>query len=103
MIILILAMPEMEWLCPGVSVGGHSDPAMHNRGKLFSTYTSWTIFKNVAAQMAGRKGWGGIILTKRFHISELTWSPDLFFQGEFLIHGVVSGAIPENARPYSKR
>jgi hypothetical protein len=83
--------------------GGHSNARDHNLGALYSVYTSWTIYKNVAAQMAGRNGWGGIILTKRFNVSKLTISPDLFFQGEFLIRGIVNGAIPQNARPYFKR
>jgi hypothetical protein len=59
--------------------------------------------------MAGKQGWGGIILTKQFKKSEIVLSPDKFKQGEVLIPGIVSGALPENARPqnnhygYNKR
>lgn len=49
--------------------------------------------------MAGRRGWGGIILTKRFHKSQIVLSPDKFFQLEVLIQGIVMGATPQNARP----
>jgi hypothetical protein len=79
-------------------LNGHDDPRRHNGGDINSVFTSWTINKGIAAMMAGRRGWGGIILTKRFHKSQITLSPDKFFQLEVLIRGIVSGATPENAR-----
>ena len=79
--------------------GGHNDPRAHNAGDNKSIYTSWTIYKSVAANFAGRRGWGGVILTKRFHRSRITLSPDKFKQGEVLIWGIVNGAHVQNARP----
>lgn len=64
-----------------------------------SIFTSWTVYKSIAAFMAGRKGWDGIILTKKFNKSQLVLSPDKFRQGEVLVPGIVTGANPENARP----
>jgi len=78
---------------------GHSNPYWHNTNNLNSIFTSWTIYKSFAARWAGKNGWGGIILTKKFQKWQVQLSPDLFRQGEVLIPGVVSGAKPENARP----
>ena len=54
----------------------------HNRGNMKIIFTSWTVYKSFAARMAGRKGWGGIILTKRFKKWQVVLSPDGFNQGE---------------------
>jgi hypothetical protein len=59
-----------------------------------SIFTSWTSDIWVANFFANKKGKGGIILVKRFHFSELTLSPDIHKQGEFLVRGTVVGAVP---------
>jgi RHS repeat-associated protein len=85
----------------GVAVpwGGHSSVIDHNLGNNQSIFTSWTVYKNVAAKMAGRRGWGGVILSKRFKRSEVQLSFDKFMQGEVLVPGVVTGAYVQYARP----
>jgi len=72
--------------------GGHSDPKKHNEGFNQSIFTSWTISKSVAQMWATSNGSGGIILSKKFNISELVPSPDIFREGEILVPGVVTGA-----------
>ncbi len=75
-------------------IGGHSNPKLHNLGNNKSIFTSWTTNIWFANSFACRKGKGGIILTKKFHISRLVPSMDAFAQGEWLVAGVVKGAIP---------
>lgn len=75
-------------------IGGHSDPELHNLGDNKSVFTSWTTNIWIANSFASRKGKGGIILTKQFHISRLVPSADSFQQGEWLVSGIVKGAIP---------
>jgi len=75
-------------------IGGHSDPQLHNMGDNKSVFTSWTTNIWIANSFACRKGKGGVILTKQFHISKLVPSKDVFGQGEWLVIGVVKGAIP---------
>ena len=75
-------------------IGGHSDPELHNFGNNKSVFTSWTTNIWLANSFACRKGKGGIILTKVFHKSKLTPSTDKFQQGEWLVAGIVTAAIP---------
>jgi len=77
-------------------IGGHSNPAAHNRGNNASVYTSWTVNPFVANHFATKQGSvsGGVVLIKKVHVSEITPSPDLFNQGEVLLKGKVTGATP---------
>ena len=75
-------------------IGGHSDPELHNFGDNKSVFTSWTTNIWLANSFACRNGNGGVVLTKIFHRSKLTPSPDNFQQGEWLIAGIVTGAVP---------
>lgn len=75
-------------------IGGHDNPIRHNAGDNNSIFTSWTTNIWVANSFAQRKGAGGIILTKQFHISQIIPSTDKFHQGEWLVAGIVKGAIP---------
>lgn len=75
-------------------IGGHSDPKLHNLGNNKSIFTSWTTNIWLANSFACHKGKGGVILTKQFHISRLVPSTDVFQQGEWLVPGIVKGAIP---------
>jgi len=77
-------------------IGGHSNPWDHNMGNNASVFTSWTVnpwLANYFPTNQGRTS-GGIVLVKSVHISEITPSPDLFRQGEVLLRGIVTGAIP---------
>lgn len=76
--------------------GGHDSELRHNLGNTNSVYTSWTVSPWVAYQFAtdNQKAYNGVVLTKRFHRSEITISPDKFHQGEVLIRGNVYHAIP---------
>lgn len=82
---------------------GNATPKQHNEGESRSNYTSWTIYPSVADKFGGRKGRGGVVLTKTFKWSEITPSPDKFQQGELLIRGVVTGAIVTPATPNPKK
>ncbi len=75
-------------------IGGHSDPELHNMGDNKSVFTSWTTNIWVANSFACRKGSGGIILVKQFHITQLVPSTGNFQQGEWLVSGIVVGAVP---------
>ncbi len=75
-------------------IGGHLNPKLHNLGDNKSIFTSWTTNIWLANSFACQKGKGGIILTKQFHISRLVPSTDVFQQGEWLVRGIVNGAIP---------
>jgi hypothetical protein len=68
-------------------IGGHADPRAHNLGNNSSIYTSWTVNPYVANSFAtkGGKQNGGIVLMKRFHISELQASPDFFIKEKYLL------------------
>jgi RHS repeat-associated protein len=83
--------------------GGHDDANKHNEGNNSSIYTSWTTDKQVARLFAGRRGFGGVILTKKFKKSETVKSNDKFKQKEVLIPGVVTGAKVERVKPIKKR
>ena len=76
--------------------GGLATPFEHNRGNNNSVYTSWTVSPWVANSFATNQGKtdNGVVLIKRFHISETTPSPDFMNQGEVLIKGIVKGALP---------
>jgi hypothetical protein len=85
----------MAVLGMAVPIGGDATPLQHNLGNTKSEYTSWTINPWVAYVFAtGKYNTSGIILVKQFNISELTVSPDKFQQGEVLIKGTVTGAVP---------
>ncbi|SIN83603.1 DUF6443 domain-containing protein [Chitinophaga niabensis] len=75
---------------------GHTDPAAHNYYNNRSVFTSWTLFPTIANNFAtnGGQSNGGIILIKLFKYSEITISPDRFGEGEMLIRGTVTGALP---------
>jgi RHS repeat-associated protein len=75
-------------------IGGHDDAERHNSGNTKSVYTSWTTTPWQAMAWANRGGGIGIILVQRFKASETTPSPDFHQQGEVLIRGIVTGAIP---------
>ncbi len=92
--------PDLPNAKMGVAVpwGGHDDPALHNFGDNQSNFTSWTSIPTEANKWARREGAGGIILIKQFHTSELTSSPNRKHgEGEFLVRGVVTGALPKPA------
>ena len=78
-------------------IGGHENPEWHNLGNNRSVFTSWTSSIWLANFFANKTGKGGIILVKHFHESQLVTSPDKHRQNEFLIKGVVIGAIPISA------
>jgi RHS repeat-associated protein len=75
-------------------IGGHDDPLRHNLGDNKSVFTSWTTTPWTALSFANSSGLGGIILVKQFNATDITPSPDKFFQGEVLIRGIVTGAVP---------
>ena len=83
--------------------GGDASPYEHNRGNNNSVYTSWTIYPEVADKFGGRKGPGGVVLTKSFPISKVVPSDDKYKQGEVLVKGPVSGAIVTPATPNPKK
>jgi len=82
--------------------GGHSDSFVHNKGNNASVYTSWTVSPFQANHFATKQGRvsGGIVLIKKVHVSEITRSPDIYHQGEVLLKGIVTGAIPVPAVKY---
>jgi RHS repeat-associated protein len=67
----------------------HNDPARHNDGDVGSIYTSWTYRPAVAVEKAGPYG---VVLVKRFSMSQLIFSPDKYKEREILVPGVVFGA-----------
>jgi len=75
-------------------IGGHDNPIWHNRGNNSSIFTSWTNNVWQANFFANSKGNGGIVLMKHFKTTELIASPDKYQQGEFLVKGIVTGALP---------
>jgi len=97
--------PDHENALKGMAVprGGTATAKQHNEGNNESIYTSWSIYRGVAEKFGGRKGPGGIVLVKSFHISETVPSIDKFQQGEVLIPGVVTGAAVEEATPNPKK
>ena len=76
--------------------GGHENPVAHNNGDNSSIFTSWSVNPWIAWSFATKQGKenGGLVLIKQVHVSEITPSPDKFFQGEVLLRGIVRGAIP---------
>ena len=75
-----------------VPYGGHNDPDAHNMGDYKSIYTSWSFSRNVADYHANKNGAGGVVLIKRFKLSQTVPSPDGMNEGEMLVPGVVKGA-----------
>ncbi|MEM6806001.1 MAG: RHS repeat-associated core domain-containing protein, partial [Bacteroidota bacterium] len=75
--------------------GGHSDPNRHNLGDNRSIFTSWTKIKTVANKFASKAGPGGVIMSKKFKLSQIVPSPDKFDEGEILVPGIVNGANVE--------
>jgi len=75
-------------------IGGHDDAKLHNDGNNKSVFTSWTNDIWWANKFAYKHGHGGIILMKHFKTSEIVPSQDKFQQGEFLVRGIVTGALP---------
>lgn len=74
--------------------GGNKSPSDHNRGFTKSKYTSWSTSPTMANRFATKSGVGGVVLVKRFTVSEMTPSPDRHNEGEILIRGIVIGATP---------
>jgi RHS repeat-associated protein len=96
--------PDLENAKKGMAVprglnNGHSNPNAHNAGNNNSIYTSWSKSKDVARSFANRKGYGGIVLTKKFKVSQTVPSIDKHKQQEVLVPGIVIGARVERVRP----
>lgn len=72
--------------------GGHSSPTKHNENENYSIFTSWTLSDKIAKGWATERGLGGVLLTKKFKLSQLVPSPDRFDELEVLVPGVVTGA-----------
>ncbi len=79
--------------------GGSDDPELHSGGNSFTNYTSWSLSRGVAQWHANKRGPGGIILVKKFKLSEITPSIDHFDELEMKVKGIVFGAKPEKALP----
>ena len=75
--------------------GGHATPAQHNEGFTESEFTSWTTSYQAARRKALESDMNGhgIILQKDFDEAQLTASPDVYGESEFLIYGLVIGAV----------
>lgn len=76
--------------------GGSATPEEHSGGNFKSNFTSWTMFRIVADFHANKKGPGGVVLTKTFLPGQYIPNFDFFDggEGEFLVPGPVSGAVP---------
>jgi hypothetical protein len=75
----------MPWFCDD----SHNDPARYNDGDVESIFTSWRYRPAVAVEKAGPYG---VVLVKRFAISQLLFSLDKYKEREILVPGVVYGA-----------
>jgi RHS repeat-associated protein len=81
---------------------GYTTPEEHNssNGGIPSYFTSWTISKSVANFHAYKSyPYAGVVLMKRFKLTETVPSPDNYDEFEVLIPGIVTGAkvmIPNN-------
>lgn len=84
-------------------VDGHGDPFEHNMGNNNSIFISWTTNKLVVIRFAGRRGYGGVVLTKKFKINLTIPSVDKHHQQELLVPGVVTGVKVERVRPKKKK
>jgi hypothetical protein len=75
--------------------GGGATFEQHAGGNYNSMYTSWTMFRTVADFHANKNGPGGVVLAKPFLPGQ--YLPNYNFlsgEGEFLIPGKVTGALP---------
>ena len=97
--------PDYQNALKGIAVprGGNATPEEHNNGDNNSIYTSWSFWPQVADKFGGRKGPGGVVLTKTFEWNEVVPSLDKFGQGEVLVPGIVTGAIVTPATPNPKK
>jgi hypothetical protein len=75
--------------------GGSATPAKHNEGNTESEYTSWTTDHRVAHKKALESDFvgRGVILQKDFDEVEIVLSPDIYFESEVLIRGLVKDAL----------
>ena len=92
--------PALNHAKAGMAVpwGGHNDPELHNLGDVHSIFTSWSIYRDVAAHRASlyESEAPGVILRKDFFVDDpqIVPSPNVADpnEGEVLIQGVVYGA-----------
>lgn len=79
-------------------MGGRRTRIEHTRGKNNSIFTSWTISEDVANYHANKEGLGGVVLQKTFKVGRgpgeayPTPIPYEYWEGEWLVPGVVTGA-----------
>ncbi|QLG46780.1 Ig-like domain-containing protein [Costertonia aggregata] len=72
---------------------GHNSPDAHNGGNTLSIFTSWTLSRSVADYHATKAHpYLGVVLVKRFRLTQTVPSPDNFSELEMLVPGVVKGA-----------
>lgn len=78
---------------------GTTDIDVHNYGTSNSALTSWTRDKSVAETHAGQEG---VILEVTVPGNRLGWSPDVWYEQEVLVRGLVCGAkiIPVKRPPH---
>ena len=72
--------------------GGDRTRSQHNMGDTRSIYTSWSTERWVAEDRALENAKRGVVLEKKFKISELETSPDFSAESEKLVVGDVSDA-----------
>ncbi|MBK7883859.1 MAG: hypothetical protein IPJ81_08670 [Chitinophagaceae bacterium] len=74
--------------------GGFASAEDHTGGNFNSMYTSWSMFRTVADFHANKSGPGGIVLQKAFLPGQFLPNISISDEGEFLVPGKVTGAIP---------
>ncbi|MEJ5104365.1 RHS repeat domain-containing protein, partial [Chryseobacterium sp. MYb328] len=87
--------------------GPHSDMEEHAGGDNLSIWTSWSSSKETAKDFATgvamyKNGIPGIIMSKKFKITEASPNPFTLGEAEWLVPGVVYGAKVEYVMPRSK-
>jgi RHS repeat-associated protein len=90
----------IPWADANPNSRSHNSPALHNGGNTNSIFTSWTYSRYEASDKANEFGPGGVILKKKFNMSQLVPSIDGFKEGEWLVPGIVEGATV--LKPYKK-
>lgn len=85
-------------------LGGHSDPALHNRGNNQSEFTSWTTDESIARDAVDEANGPGIVLripNADGPEHERVPSPDIYGESGVLIRGPVFGARQQYAIQFS--
>lgn len=78
---------------------GTTDIDMHNYGTSNSALTSWTRSKAVAATHAGEDG---VILEASVPGNRIGWSPDVWYEQEVLVRGMICDAKVSVLKPNPK-